>query len=311
VSTVAASDPFESTANPARYVPRPATERVLRTIEQALEDQAGPVALTGPTGLGKTMLLHVLAERLAGRFRIVRVPYPALSGPELCRWVLEGLDEPASVAGDDPEGALLDLAFRGAAGGREILRFRTDMRSVRSVTVVEDGLLIANGRGGFQRLDRTGRAPQAPFSLSDRLRDTEGLHRDADGSFLVVEDDPARLMRVAPDGTVLMELWGDRFDPPMTEPQGVARDPYSGTILVVDDNEGLNALFELAPDGRVIAVTPLSSWGYDAEGVALQPETGTLFIGFDGGNATALFDWSPTEVTIEEPLARGPDCAFM
>lgn len=196
-------------------------------------------------------------------------------------------------------------------GGREILRFRTDMRSVRSVTVVEDGLLIANGRGGFQRLDRTGRALQAPFSLSDRLRDTEGLHRDADGSFLVVEDDPARLMRVAPDGTVLMELWGDRFDTPMTEPQGVARDPYSGTILVVDDNEGLNALFELAPDGRVIAVTPLSSWGYDAEGVALQPETGALFIGFDGGNATALFDWSPTEVTIEEPLARGPDCAFM
>ena len=196
-------------------------------------------------------------------------------------------------------------------GGREILRFETDMGYVRSVTVAEDGVLIANGWGDFRWLDRAGRALEAVFSLSATIRDTEGMHRDVDGTFLVVEDDPSRLMRVAPDGTVLMELWGDRFDPPMVEPQGVARDPYSGNILVVDDNEGLNALFELAPDGRVISVTPLSAWGYDAEGVALQPETGTLFIGFDGGQALAIFDWRPTEVTIEEPLDRGPPCSFM
>lgn len=196
-------------------------------------------------------------------------------------------------------------------GGREILRFVTDMGYVRSVTVTEEAVLIANGRGEFQWLDRTGRAMNAAFSLSPTIRDTEGMHYDADGSFLVVEDDPSRLLRVAPDGEVLMELWGDGFDPPMIEPQGVARDPYSGNILVVDDNEGLNALFELAPDGRVLSVTPLSAWGYDAEGVALQPETGRLFIGFDGGQALAIFDWSPSEVTIDEPLERGPPCAFM
>ncbi|SMX36541.1 hypothetical protein [Maliponia aquimaris] len=198
-----------------------------------------------------------------------------------------------------------------STGGREILRFETDMGYVRSVTVAEQGVLIANGWGGFQWVDRRGRPMQAPFSLSPTIRDTEGMHLDADGSFLVVEDDPARLMRVAPDGTVLMELWGDSFDPPMVEPQGVERDPYSGNILVVDDNEGLNALFELAPDGRVISVTPLSAWGYDAEGVALQPETETLFIGFDGGQALAVFDWSPTEVTIDHPLGPGPPCGLM
>lgn len=63
---------------------------------------------------------------------------------------------------------------------------------------------------------------------------------------------------VAPDGILLMELMGDAFDPPMTEPQGVERDPYSGNILVTDDYEGLKSLFELAPDGRVLSVTPLS-----------------------------------------------------
>lgn len=194
--------------------------------------------------------------------------------------------------------------------GKEIRRFDTGMRSVRSLTVEEDSILVASGWGEFRRFDRDGRALDAPFRLSETLYDTEGLHRDADGSFLVVEDDPSRLLRIAADGTVLMELYGDRFDPPMTEPQGVTRDPYSGNILVVDDNEGLNSLFELAPDGRVLSVTPLSEYGFDAEGVALQPETGTLYVGFDSGQALAIFDWIPTEITIDTPLERGPDCAY-
>lgn len=194
--------------------------------------------------------------------------------------------------------------------GRQIRRIESGMFSVRSITVEENGLLIANGWGEFRRLDRLGRAIDTPFRLSATLRDTEGIHRDADGSFLVVEDDPSRLMRIGPDGTVIMALSGDTFEPPMTEPQGVTRDPYSGNILVVDDNEGLNSLFELGPDGRVLTVTPLSRYGFDAEGVALQPETGTLFVGFDGGRALAIFDWSPSETTIDTALERGPDCAI-
>lgn len=205
------------------------------------------------------------------------------------------------------EGPTLTLL---TTSGREIRRIDSGMASARSITVEEDGLLVANGWGGFRRLDRDGRPRDSEFSLSATLRDTEGLHRDADGSFLVVEDDPSRLLRIAPDGAVIMALSGDGFVPPMTEPQGVTRDPYSGNILVVDDNEGLNSLFELAPDGRVLTVTPLSPYGVDAEGVALQPETGTLFIGFDAGRALAIFHWQPSEVTVDTPLERGPDCAI-
>ncbi|MEM1264856.1 MAG: hypothetical protein AAGI50_02450 [Pseudomonadota bacterium] len=208
------------------------------------------------------------------------------------------------VATEGPELILLSTV------GREIRRIDSGMRRVRSLTVEERGLLIADGFGTFRRVDREGAGIDQPFSLSATLVDTEGVHRDADGSFLVVEDDPSRLLRIAPDGTVLMELQGNLFDPPMTEPQGVTRDPYSGNILVVDDNEGLNSLFELAPDGRVLSVEPLSEHGFDAEGVALQPETGTLFVGFDGGRALAIFDWMPSEITIEDPLPRGPDCAL-
>lgn len=195
--------------------------------------------------------------------------------------------------------------------GRVLERLPSTMRYVRSLTAEEDGLLLADGWGDFRRIDRRGNPLDAPFSLSATIRDTEGLHRDADGSFLVVEDDPSRLLRIAPNGTVLMNLSGETFSPPMREPQGITRDPYSGNILVVDDLEGLDSLFELAPDGRVLSVTPLSAWGYDAEGVALQPESGTLFVGYDSGRAIAIFDWQPTEITVDTPLERGPDCGMM
>lgn len=67
--------------------------------------------------------------------------------------------------------------------GVERLRFDSGMRSVRSLTVEGGGLLIADGWGDFRRIDRTGRPIDAPFTLSETLVDTEGLHRDADGSF--------------------------------------------------------------------------------------------------------------------------------
>ncbi len=209
------------------------------------------------------------------------------------------------VANEGPDVVLL------TTGGREILRFTADLRVVRSLTVDADGLILADGWGNFQLVDREGRPRPGTFKHATTLYDTEGMHRDADGSVLVVEDDPSRLMRIAPDGSMLMELRGRDFMPPMEEPQGVTRDPYSGNILVVDDNEGLNALFELAPDGTVISVTPLSEWGRDAEGVALQPETGTLFVGFDSGRALSIFAWEPSRTSIDTPLERGPDCAFM
>jgi hypothetical protein len=50
--------------------------------------------------------------------------------------------------------------------------------------------------------------------------------------------------------------------------------------------------------------------GCISKSVALQPETGTPYFGFDSGNALAIFDWIPTEITIDTPLDRGPDCAY-
>jgi len=203
------------------------------------------------------------------------------------------------------EGAEIVLLTRG---GREIRRIGSGLRVVRSLTVEPGGLLVAEGWGRFQRITREGDPRGAPFRLAPGLRDVEGLEREPAGSFLVVEDDPSRLLRLSPDGEVLLERRGPSFTPTLSELQGVARDPLTGNILVVDDNEGLNALVELSPAGDVLSVTPLSEWGWDAEAVAVHAQTGTLYIGFDSGQRIAVFDYLPTRPEAAEAFDQGPDC---
>jgi type II secretory pathway predicted ATPase ExeA len=99
-------------------VPRAATERALSELARAALDGPAPVALTGPLGLGKTLLLRVLAQRLAPRARIIYLPYPALPPEGLCAWALRelGLAESAN-----PEGALIACAREQAAAGRKLV----------------------------------------------------------------------------------------------------------------------------------------------------------------------------------------------
>jgi len=197
-------------------------------------------------------------------------------------------------------------------GGRVLRDIEPGMRVIRSLTVEEDGLLLADGWGAFQRVSREGRPRGAPFRLHPDLRDVEGIQREPSGNFLVVQDDVSRLYRLSPEGAVLMERPGSAYAPPLEEMQGVARDPLTGNILVVDDNEGLNALVELSADGaEVISVTPLSEWGYDAEGVAVHAQTGTLYIGFEAGRRIAIFDYLPTRPASGfASFDQGPDCAM-
>jgi uncharacterized protein YjiK len=197
-------------------------------------------------------------------------------------------------------------------GGRVIRDIAPGMRVIRSLTVEEDGLLLADGWGMVQRVTRDGAPRGAPFRLNPGLRDVEGITRDASGDFLIVQDDVSRLYRVSPEGAVRAVREGAAYTPALHELQGIARDPLTGNLLVVDDNEGLNALVELSADGaEVISVTPLSDWGHDAEGVAVHAQTGTLYIGFEAGRRIALFDYLPTRPEAGfAAFEQGPDCAL-
>src|SRR5262245_52473240 len=51
-------DPFSDAPDPARYVPREATERALERLLECAVQPDRPAALMAPPGHGKTLLLH-------------------------------------------------------------------------------------------------------------------------------------------------------------------------------------------------------------------------------------------------------------
>ena len=56
--------PFPATPNPACYYPSDGHERALAQLLQSLADGEGVVVLAGGPGVGKTLLIHCLLERL-------------------------------------------------------------------------------------------------------------------------------------------------------------------------------------------------------------------------------------------------------
>ena len=239
----------------------------------------------------------------------------AQAAPALDHFHREGWDivQPVSLAYDADLCALWVAQERPelvlvTPSGRELRRFDTGFSRVRAVTVEGDTVIAGDGWGTFQRYDRHGRAIGGTFTPPAGMRDIEGVHLDPDGTMFFVGDDPAFVVALSPDGLETLRIDGETLEPPLREPQGIARDPVSGNLLVIDDNEGLNAIFEMTAAGELLSVTPLSDWGRDAEAVALQPQTGQMFIGFDWSQRVEVFDWLPTRSSIPDEMDLGPPC---
>ena len=63
--------PFSAAPSPGRYFGGHAIEQARQTITRATERAEGPAMLIGPAGVGKTLLLHVLANQLRSQLRVV------------------------------------------------------------------------------------------------------------------------------------------------------------------------------------------------------------------------------------------------
>ena len=126
-------DPFALTSDPGAYVARPACEAALAELERLV--RSGPiVALSGPPGIGKTLLLRVLERRLAGSLRPVYVPYGALEYADLCRLVL-GLMGLPIVAGEDPALELAVQARLAETRGEPLLLLLDDANAIPLATL--------------------------------------------------------------------------------------------------------------------------------------------------------------------------------
>lgn len=250
----------------------------------------GPLVLTGLLAATPGFALEL---RLSGFYDLNR-PASLDYDPDFCGlW----------IANEGPEVILVTL------DGLELRRFATGLARVKALALDGDGLLVSDGYGGYQRLSRDGEPLGAPFAMGGGMY-SEGIAVDADGTIIKVEDDPARIVWMREDGTILREIDGHSYDPMLTEPQGIARDPRTGHLLVVDDWEGTNSLFELDAGGRLLGTHPLVAWGTDPEGIAIRPGTNMLFMAFDGGARIAAFDYVPTRRAGEDPPDPGADCAI-
>lgn len=138
------TDPFGSCANPARYVPRPATENALDALERATRPEGAVVLLVGPPGIGKTLLLRLLAQRLAPDIDSVHLPYASLPAGALFSWAL---DASGGRGATDPAGALIDRARERSAMGRGLALMVDDAESLPPATSLALQQLVAASLG--------------------------------------------------------------------------------------------------------------------------------------------------------------------
>jgi DNA-binding beta-propeller fold protein YncE len=209
------------------------------------------------------------------------------------------------IANEGPEAILITL------DGLELRRISSDLSRIKAISIEGDNLIVADGFGSFQRVTKDGRSIAEPFRISSTWADTEGITVDADGTLITVEDDPEYLTWLSPSGEILKRIDTMTLTPPLSEAQGIARDPRSGHLLIVDDWEGTNSLYEFDAEGRLLATAPLIEYGVDPEGIAIRPGSNQLFIAFDSGGSVASFEYTPTLPEGAEPLPPGGDCMMM
>ena len=84
MNVVSAQKLFSDRSDPKRYVPRPATEDIIRSLSSLVRDGEPAIVLRGPPGIGKSMLLQVLAERLSNERRVAYASVSSTPELELC-----------------------------------------------------------------------------------------------------------------------------------------------------------------------------------------------------------------------------------
>ncbi|MEM7089271.1 MAG: hypothetical protein AAF496_06820 [Pseudomonadota bacterium] len=206
------------------------------------------------------------------------------------------------IANESSEAVLVTLQ------GEELRRITSDLYRIKAIAIEGDHLLVGDGFGALQRVTKTGDVLGPPFSLEGGFADTEGIAIASDGRIVTVEDDPERLSWFDPNGRLTARLDTMTLTPPLTEAQGIAIDPRTGHMLIVDDWEGSNSLYEFTSEGRLLAQESLLEFGTDPEGIAIRPGSNQLFVAFDGGARIVTFDYTPTLPEGAPPLAPGADC---
>ena len=176
-------DPLSGHADPRLYVPLDTSERALAGISAYLKQGRSPLLLTGPAGIGKTILLRVLADREWKTFPRVRFsPLLSLDPEDLSEWLLRLLFGKLSGGSADAEDALLEELRLSHAGPILLLVDniqRTPAASVRKLSELAFAsrpalaVIVAGTDDRTPSALAEAFAPEATVAFPDSLPDRE------------------------------------------------------------------------------------------------------------------------------------------
>ena len=199
------SDAFALTADPSAYVPRLALESALAELTEGIGKTPSCAALTGESGMGKTLLLHVLRERLRGSYECLYVPFPRLAAGELWRWIAVAL---GLGSGSDDRGAVLGRALRLASEGMGLVLLVDDAGALPPATRDElIGACETNGLSLVMAFDSADYDLLAALPAEVRRIDLGPPMTPAEMRAYI----HARLRRVDPEGAVAASLGAQRL----------------------------------------------------------------------------------------------------
>ncbi|MGH0035521.1 MAG: AAA family ATPase [Myxococcota bacterium] len=108
---------FDGMPDPEAYVPRDSTNRCLAELEDWVHHGGPSVAiLSGPSGIGKTLMLRLLETRCRGRLECVYLGNPTFGLREFCISILDALKVPHGEAPETTLGRTLESLARQGSG---------------------------------------------------------------------------------------------------------------------------------------------------------------------------------------------------
>ncbi|MEN0111291.1 MAG: AAA family ATPase [Planctomycetota bacterium] len=147
--------PFETAGSADRfYYAGESHEGALSKVRYAVENGAGAIALAGPAGVGKTLLVRRLIEQLGDAAgRVVHLVFPEMSSRDLLAYLAERLDAPA--VSETPTGAIEEsvrrierLAETLAGAARRPLVVIDEAHLLEDTGALETLRLVTNFRAG-------------------------------------------------------------------------------------------------------------------------------------------------------------------
>ena len=148
-SASAHSSPPSTRSRPWTYAARPDSEAALHGLVARLRSGETRIALEGPPASGKTLLLHVLPERLGSAFATAYIPHPGLDPAGVRAW-LESFGEPLPA---DAGSTFEDLAFAYARRGAGLVLLKT--ATTQQVDWLDTGRAYARVHLGLTQLGLT------------------------------------------------------------------------------------------------------------------------------------------------------------